>query len=338
VKIVELTPALEPVWDRFATSAAHAMLYYGLGWRDLLARLLGCRPRYLMAMDGETPAGILPLMQADGPYGTVLNSLPYYGSNGGVLAADETARAALWQAYVDATGAADVAAATVIAHPLRPDAPPDASYQFTDDRIGQWTALGSTVPPLWDRIDGTARRNIRKAEKSGIRVSVDNSAFDFLYDTHHDNITAIGGLAKDYRMFALVAECFAGDRDYRLYVAHAGDTPVAALLLFYHGDIVEYFTPATVHDARELQPSAALLMAAMTAAGDAGYRWWNWGGTWLSQQGVYRFKRKWGAEDRPYRYYIRLNEPAMRDARRTDLLSAYPGFFTLPFGVLTPAE
>ena len=46
---------------------------------------------------------------------------------------------------------------------------------------------------------------------------------------------------------------------------------------------------------------------------ERGYAWWNWGGTWLTQEGVLRFKRKWGARERRYRYFVKLNDRSLFD-------------------------
>ena len=62
-----------------------------------------------------------------------------------------------------------------------------------------------------------------------------------------------------------------------------------------------------------------------------GYKNWNWGGTWLSQGGVYDFKKKWGTTDYPYFYYTRIFNQSLRKATREELLSHYEGFFVLPF-------
>ncbi len=76
---------------------------------------------------------------------------------------------------------------------------------------------------------------------------------------------------------------------------------------------------------------ALILYRAMEDAAARGCTCWNWGGTWLSQQGVYRFKRKWGAGDRRYRYYVRVNDEGVLHRSPGELLSAYPDFYVVPF-------
>jgi lipid II:glycine glycyltransferase (peptidoglycan interpeptide bridge formation enzyme) len=110
--------------------------------------------------------------------------------------------------------------------------------------------------------------------------------------------------------------------------------PVAALLLLYFNRTVEYYVPATLEAERVHQPTSLILFQAMQDAARAGYTRWNWGGTWLNQDGVSRFKRKWGAQDSRYRYYIKLNAAEILKRSRSELLDAYPGFYVVPFDKL----
>ena len=67
---------------------------------------------------------------------------------------------------------------------------------------------------------------------------------------------------------------------------------------------------------------------------ERGYERWNWGGTWLSQEGVRRFKNKWAAQDVPYRYYTQVNDMSVLERTPRELLEAYPGFYLVPFNEL----
>ena len=109
---------------------------------------------------------------------------------------------------------------------------------------------------------------------------------------------------------------------------------VAGLLVFYFNRTVEYFTPAVHADHRSTQALPLTVFTAMTDAARRGFRWWNWGGTWESQTGVYRFKRKWGAEDRHYYYHTQLNNTDFLRCTPSEILDAYPNFFVLPFSAL----
>jgi hypothetical protein len=109
---------------------------------------------------------------------------------------------------------------------------------------------------------------------------------------------------------------------------------IAGLLVLHFSRVTEYFTPATRHQRCSEQPIALILVRAMIRSAKRGSRLWNWGGTWSSQGGVYRFKRKWGPEDRPYRYFVRVNNRSVLDAMPEELLGRFSQFYVVPFSAL----
>ena len=121
---------------------------------------------------------------------------------------------------------------------------------------------------------------------------------------------------------------------YKIYIAEKDGEKIGALLLFYFNKTVEYFTPAIVEKHRNLQASALLIYKAMIDASTNGYHWWNWGGTWLSQGGVYDFKKKWATLDYPYFYYTTIYDENLLNTPKEILLKEYPYFFVAPFGKL----
>jgi hypothetical protein len=328
--------ALEAGYSAFLSRHQGAMLYYTLAYRNLVQEHLRCEADYFVAVDaGDAVRGILPTMSRPGRFGRVVNALPYFGSHGGVLADDPDAEAALWAHWNDV--AARAAAATVVLNPFGQQDPP-VVWTHADLRIGSMTHL----PPSADAeaivglIDPSARRNYQKASRLPITVAEEPDAFDLLYEIHFENMDAIGGRVKSRDFFRAVAVHFEAGRGYRLYVARHQGEAVAALLVFLAGRCAEYFTPATRLAYRDMQPSALLLVRAMQDASASGFRLWNWGGTWVTQQGVARFKSKWGGDVRRYRYLTRVNEPALLDAEAADLGRDYPHFYVYPFAAVTP--
>src|SRR5690606_25876230 len=99
---------------------------------------------------------------------------------------------------------------------------------------------------------------------------------------------------------------------------------IAALLLFYYNKTVEYFTPAVVEKYRNLQPTALIIYQAMLDAHKQGYSNWNWGGTWLSQGGVYDFKKKWGTTEYRYFYYTNVIDETLYTSTKEYLLEKFP--------------
>lgn len=334
LEIARVDDSWEARYRTFCEKQQDILIYYHWGFRRFLIDLLGCRPLYLAAVDQHKEIhGILPLMATEGPFGTVLNSLPFFGSNGGVIATDEMARRELWRAYADMLKEPGLAAATVIENPLL-IANSNIPYDMLDHRVGQVTFLKFDNDPatgLMRILDPTARRNIQKAERSCVEVGIDNAALPELEAIHRENMMEIGGRVKPHEFFELIPQHFRPGIDWNLFVARRNRAVVAALLLFYSGNTVDYYIPGTRLDERVHQPAAAIIRHAMLDAYARGRTIWNWGGTWLTQDGVLRFKRKWGAVDKPYCYYIRVVNPSLYDADRATLLDAYGYFYVLPF-------
>jgi lipid II:glycine glycyltransferase (peptidoglycan interpeptide bridge formation enzyme) len=124
-----------------------------------------------------------------------------------------------------------------------------------------------------------------------------------------------------------------------VYIGTHDGQPIAALLVFYFNGTAEYFTPVIISEHRNTQALALVIYEAMKdAVSLKKCKYWNWGGTWLSQRGVYDFKKRWGTSDYPYYYYTKLFNEGVRFSSKEALLKNYPGFFVLPFSELEDNE
>lgn len=327
-------PEHEPAIAEFVADHPQGLIYYTPAFRRYLLAVAGGECRSRLAFEDDRLTAVMPILMRTGPLGTILNSLPFFGSHGGILTASPASERALLAEYDRL--AAGIAAATWIAHPFADVTPP--RHDLTDERIAQWTDLGPDgTAALGGRIEPSARRNIQKAESEGVVVSETEDAIDFLEATHRENMAAIGGRAKPREFFSCLARTMTYGRDWRLYLAAREGEPVAALLTFEASRTVEYVMPVVKASARALQPTAAILSRAMSAAAARGFTRWNWGGTWLTQDGVYRFKKKWGAQERHYRYFVTVNDPSLLRRSAEELSAGYPWYYTVPYGALEAA-
>jgi hypothetical protein len=237
----------------------------------------------------------------------------------------------------------DCASSTLITSPFESDNAfyeEETAYTYRTERIGQITKLPVDGPALDDRLMAlfhTKTRNmIRKARKSGVETTtgLTADALRFLMETHHENMKALGGIEKPAAFFTSLHETFLYDIDWRLYTAYKDALPAAGLLLFYFNKTVEYYLPAIVKDYRTYQPLSLLVFEAMRDAARQGYAYWNWGGTWLTQDGVYQFKKRWGTDDKPYFYYTRIYGRKILGCSKERILASYPFFYVAPFSSL----
>jgi Acetyltransferase (GNAT) domain len=350
VRVELLSRDTEGSYAEFLNSFDYTLLYTSLAYRNFLKRILTeSQDFYLVAFESEQIVGALPCFIKNSSYGNVLNSLPFYGSNGGVIvspqASDkEAVKISLIRELYSLASEKSVVVSTIVSNPLNAD--PEfyeahTHYTLRDQRIGQITLLSNVLRgqnPLIENFHPKTRNSIRKAQKSGISVehSESKEAIEMLATVHRQNIEAIGGRFKSIDVFMAIRESFAYDQDYRVYIARKDGIEIAALLVFFHNRTTEYFTPAIVATHRVYQPMSLLIYEAMQEAVRRGCCYWNWGGTWLTQDGVYQFKSRWGTQDMAYHYYIREHEKdhAIRKLSRDTLLAEYPNFFVVPFDFL----
>ena len=335
IEVEALRPAEDAAWDSFLLGCEGGLVYYSTRYRDLLIDELGSDPEYLVAREAGEIRGVLPLMWSGGAGDRVMNSLPYYGSHGAPLAESSEAERGLIQAWNERAEDPRTLAATMVANPFRADQPVEPVHDLTDERIGQVTALpGADPDQLMDVFTKNGRRDVRRAERRGVTVERYADRLGRVARLHAENIDSIGGVPKTPDFFAALAKRFDSGDGYDVWVADLDGELVAGLLVLYFGRVAEYFTPAVEPEHRADEPMALILLNAMAHAADRGCAEWNWGGTWSTQDGVYRFKRKWGAQDRPYRYYVRVGDESLLESTPDELLERFPHFYVVPFSAL----
>lgn len=336
-------------YERFLKSVKGALLYYSLKYKQLIEDYIKAESYYFLAINGkEEIVGVFPLMIINNEkLGKVANSLPYYGSNGSILLGEKLdskssniVRKLLLDCVLAKIDEEQCIAATFITNPFDKECSnwfeQNLAFNFKDYRIGQITEL----PQIKENIDAALMaiysnprpRNIRKAIKSGVEVYFSNSKedMDFLYEVHKDNIESIGGKSKEKRFFDNVLNIME-DNDYKIIMAKKDGELIAGLLVFYFHETVEYFTPATVYKYRNLQPSSLLIFEGMKQAIKDGYKYWNWGGTWSTQEGVYDFKKRWGSKDYQYEYYTIITDESILEYTANQIAAEFPHAFVIPF-------
>lgn len=335
----------ESEYEKFIGSHPTGMFFWSIKYRNLIKEFLDAQDIYLIAKNetGNIVGALPAFLHSGNETGRILNSMPFYGSHGGAISDDPIVKQQLINRFYSIAADKKCLSATIISSPFESGISlydVERGIKMKDERIGQLTELVDTgedsCEAVMAMIPSKTRNMVRKAMKVGVSVSKDRhqGMFDFLHSTHEANMNDIGGISKPRRFFDLVDQIYEYGKDYEIYTAWFKGIPIAAMLVFYFHSFVEYFTPVIVKDYRSYQPLSLLIYQGMVDAVRQGRRYWNWGGTWKEQDGVYRFKKSWGAKDFPYYYYTNVLDRTVLNVTKDNLLRKYPYFYVLPFSAL----
>ncbi|SCA56244.1 conserved hypothetical protein [Candidatus Terasakiella magnetica] len=332
----------------FLGQADEAMLFQEANYLKLISNIAQSQIFIFLARNARKQVvGVLPAIMIDGKYGSILNALPFYGSHAGpVVTVQGDALVKLSQKFFSFSKEKNCATSTLICSPFmflekQKALSEDCVVSYVDSRIGQMTYLPQVFLPdesLEDRLmsifHSKTRNMVRKSQKEGLvhQKGCNEKALAFLESTHNDNMSVIGGTPKPREFFSGLKDTYIEGEQYQIYTAFDQGEPVAALLLFYFNGIVEYFTPVIKKEARSKQPLSYLIFEAMIDAVKDGHNIWNWGGTHINQESVYRFKKRWGAVDKEYLYLNKINDQNILKIDPAELCYEYPFFYVYPFG------
>jgi len=340
--IKNFTTEFEFEYENFILNHQNSMMYHSIKYIHFLKGLIRAKTLCIVSRNDGKIDGVLPIMYKDGKFGRVMNSLPYYGSNGSVLTSCEQTTHLILNFYDQISNYSTVASSTIITNPFEIKSIFDKTdFTHKDYRIGQFTDIefsDNHREKLLKKFHYKTRNVIRKALKHNVNVVIDNSKLNLLYQLHKDNMESIGGMAKEIEIIDHIKQIYKENEDYKVYIAKYENKIVAGLLVFYFKETVEYYMPVINNEYRNLQALSLLIFEAMTEASVFGFKNWNWGGTWKSQKGVYSFKKKWGTIDKNYYYLTKLNNEEIYTLDEDTLLSEYSNFYVIPFKNLLKNE
>lgn len=166
------------------------------------------------------------------------------------------------------------------------------------------TPLDCTEEELYQRISSTSRRNLKAADRNGVKV-VASTELDAVHAFHQLHVR----LRKSkYRLLAQPVEFF--ERIWQQFTADGDDTAVITLLAEVDGQVAAgamylvwgnrlyYKFGASLSEYLPMRPNDALYWAACKLALSRELASVDWGISDLDQPGLVSYKRKWASEER----------------------------------------
>ena len=291
----QINPLERPDWDAKLTARPDFSFFHGAAWSKVLAATYGFTPLFL-----ETENALWPLMEVNswltGKRGVALP----FTDNCGPLGADkksfgeifsaavELGKKRGWKSLEGRGGKSFLDGAT-------------ASVSF----YGHSVALHADEAKMFDAMDGSMRRAIRKAEKEGVTVEISQSEPAMRDFYHLQCLTRKRhGLPPQSLGFFLNIQKFILSHNLGFVaVAAHGGRKIAASVYFFLGGRAIYKYGASDFARQDLRGTNLVMWAAMRRLARDGVKNLHLGKTSLAHDGLRRFKLNLGASEEIMDYF-----------------------------------
>lgn len=331
VQITAATEAYRQDWDNYVSQHSDVTPYHRYAWLAAVTSAYGHKNASLIALEGDTVVGVLPLVNMPVPMGKArLVSLPFCDL-GYPLADTAEIRAHLLQKAEEKAQQLNAAVLDI------------RDYQRQsldqDDTDGKKVSMLLPLPEdkdaLWAGFKSKLRSQVRKAEKNGLDSEVGNSPalIDEFYDVFAENMRKLGSPVHAKQWFKSLAAEY-GDALYVGVVRNEGRC-IGAGIVITAGDKMAIPWASTLAEFNRLSPNMLLYWNFLALACDLGKSEFDFGRS-TAGEGTFKFKQQWGAAPRPLDWHDLLaTEVATESAGGTSRLRPYieKTWSSLPLGI-----
>jgi len=288
------------IWER-ALERFDGTFYHTLLWRDVVEKIYGLDPIYLIAEE-DGIVGALPTFRV-GRIRKRLISIPFspYGGVLGGAGKDLIRRALEIEDKIELRGFGE------------------------SDHL--CTFILELNDDLWRKMGKKTRNSIRKAEKSGLEFSIEDRLEDFYY-VYTKNMHRLGAPTHPIEFFELLLD----SDSVEMGVVSKGERLVAgAILLEYNGSVISGWAGS---DDRYLSmcPNNLLYWGCIKYACSKEFRYFDFGRS-IVGSGTYRFKRGWGGKEVGLNY-VRIPEGGMDTSMRNPMRRMFAKVWRrIPYGI-----
>lgn len=316
MRTIWIEPDKDPLWPALLAQT-RSDVFHSPAWTKVLKATYGFEIRALVGLDEEERprAGLLVARLSDFR-GERLVTLPFSD-------------------YCDPLGDRPGAWACLAADLLKPGLPvhirclhntqPLSDPRFNVEGQACWHGLDldTDTAALWARLHESARRAIRKATASGVRVEAarDEAGLRAFYDLHlRVRKTKYRLLAQPYRFFQAIWSYFLTQGQGVILLAYKDGALLAGTLYLIWNDTLYYKFNASDPAGLAYRPNDLLVWEGIQYALAHGLRRLDFGLSDADQEGLLRFKRKFGTTEKPIA--ILKHQPSPGSTAATDGLPA----------------
>lgn len=282
----------DPKYEAFAGTAPQATAYHDPRWLNAVERAFRLPCFRLLAERDGNPIGMLPLTHVKSMlFGNFLVSTAF-GNFGGIVTTDDEARAELLQSAIELARARN-AKWIELRHV---DTLPLPLEEHTR-KVNQYLELPADPDALWNKVASKLRQQTRKAEKDGVECNIGGREnlppfVDVFSRLIHDLGTPVYSSGFFDALFDELGDAV------RIAVVRRGETVLGSIFLMSHREQIESIWGGTLHEFNSTHANTLMYWNCFRHAIQQGFKRFDFG-TADQGSGVYQFKQRWGAVERP---------------------------------------
>jgi len=286
--------------DDFVKGTAGAKLCHMSAWTYMVEKTFGHKGFYLVARDGGTVCGVLPLTHVlSRLFGNRMISQAF-STYGGPLTKSPAASDALCKQAVQLATENGCESLE-----LRNINPLPCDFHLRTDKISMHLPLTSNPTELWKSLRPQIRNRVRKAEKSGIVTDRGGpELLDDFYRIWTVRMHQVGTPCYPRRLFRGIMETF--PNNCQIFLASLNDTTVGAIFVYRFNELVQSRWGAVLVEYNQLAPTSLLKWSIAKHYCEAKAKCLDFG-TSTAGSSQHEFKKRWGAKpiQLHYQYWTR---------------------------------
>ncbi len=322
VKTVD--PRSDPVWAELLGSG-RSQVFHSPGWLSVLSDTYGFDLTAAICLDpADRPTAGVVYARLEDERGPRLASLPFSDFCDPLIQTR-----AEWRLLADHLLEQGAPVTLRCLH----SAAPREDGRFSGIDRARWHATDVSREPdeIWDAIDPSARRSIRKARKTGVEIRVGDSLADVrtFFDLHLGvRKYKYGLLAQPWSFFENIWHTLLSDGRGALVLASLEGEPAGGVLFLEWDDTLYYKFNASSAADLGVRPNDLIIWRGIELAHERGLAKLDFGLSDWDQEGLLRFKRKYATEEGTIDT-LRCGQPARAGGPR-ESLSQITELFTRP--------
>jgi len=293
-------------WDEFASRYTDLIFYQSV-WSQVLQEGLGGQPLYFcLREEGEIVAGlpgillnfrIFRILYASIPYGNLIGEQEYFSPFTEILESEFRKR--------------KIDQVRISESPFSKSQLP-GDFKSIPAKCTLLDLRGLNKEKIWEGYKKNIRRDVRKAQRSGITIRRGDSRKDanIFYELYLASMERNRAMAKyPLRWFETLYEVLTKKELSAIYIAELNDVAIAGVVLIYSVSSTHYFHNGSQYEFLKLCPNELLVHSSIENAVEKKITFFDFMGSDPSDLSLVRFKEKWGGQSVDTYTYIKDVNP-----------------------------